>query len=69
MTPFSRWINEVYTSAVSSDHAIICAAVMFVTELALGVCQWIGRDETVIHSLRAEWLLVADEVKSNLRPK
>jgi hypothetical protein len=69
VTQFSRWLSEIYTSAISSDHAIVCATIIFVTDLALGICQFLGRDEATIHSLRAEWLLVADEVQSNLRPR
>jgi hypothetical protein len=69
VTQFSRWLNEIYTSAVSSDHAIVCVTIVFITDLAIGLYQWLGRDESAILSFRAEGLRLADEVRRSLGPR
>lgn len=68
MQLFTRWFTEIYTSAVNSDHALMCAAIGFLAELLLGAYQWLGRDEAPVHVLKAEWITAADNMKRALGP-
>jgi hypothetical protein len=65
---FTRWFTEIYTSAVNSDHALMCAGIGFMAELAVGAYQWLGRDEAPIYALKAELIIAADNMKRAMGP-